>query len=118
MPSKLGSFIRQTRQAQNMSLRELARRVDKSPAYIVSLERSEVSPGVAEATLMAIAGHLGIDPDALLTLASKIPEELIPRTATEVALYRLIRDLPSERQDELKVQLESEAYSVTGKRSK
>lgn len=111
MPSKLGNLIRRTRRAQSLSLRELARRIGKSSAYLVSLELSEDLPGAAEETLAALASELGLDPDVLLALAGKTPERFAPRSATDIALYRLIRELPSARKEELKAQLEREVRS-------
>lgn len=111
MPSKLGNLIRKTRRAQSLSLRELARRIGKSSAYLVSLERAEESPGASEDTLAALASELGLHPDALLALAGKTPERVAPRTATDIALYRLIRELPATRKEELKTQLETEVRS-------
>lgn len=91
-----------------MGLRELARKIGKSPAYVVSLERSESSPSVSEETLRSLASELGLELDLLLASVKKTPQELAPRSPTQVALYRLIRYLPSRRQEELREQLERE----------
>lgn len=106
MPSKLGKLIRSTRHAKNISLRELARRIGKSPAYIVSLELAEDQPGVSEDTLSAISSELGLDLDQLLALARKVPQKLGPLSPTQVALYRLIKDLSPSEQEDLKKDLE------------
>lgn len=111
MPSKLGKLIRDTRHAQELGLRELARRIGKSPAYIVSLERAEDPPGVSEDTLVTLAKELGLDSDMLLALARKTPEKTIPRSATQIAIYRLVGELPVKRQEDLKKQLEKEVRS-------
>ncbi len=108
MASKLGSKIRSTRLQRKMGLRQLARRIGKSPAYIVELERSKAVPGVSEETLEAIARELALDLDVLLPLAAKTPRELTPKSATEVALYRLVGQLPQDRQEALKAELEAE----------
>ncbi len=55
MPTKLGEFVRKARLDAGLSLRELSRRIGKSPTYLVTLERSDDSPGATEATLEAIA---------------------------------------------------------------
>jgi hypothetical protein len=78
---------------------------------LVSLERAEAPPGVSEDTLKALAAELKLDLDTLLVLAKKIPQELVPRSSTQVALYRLIRKLPAIRQEEIKKQLEREVQS-------
>jgi len=112
LASKLGKLIRETRLAQSVGLRELARRIGKSPAYLVSLERAEELPGVSEDTLATIASELGLEPDVLFALARKTPHELAPRSATQIALYRLIEALPVARQEEVRKQLEIEVKST------
>ena len=98
MASKLGKELRRARLKAGIGLRELARRIGKSPAYVVALERAEESPGVTEETLTSIATELSLSPDVLMTLASKVPAEVKPKTALEVELYRRVRQLPVERQ--------------------
>ena len=101
MPSQVGVHIRDARQRAGIGLRELARRIDKSPAYLVALERADIPPGIAEATLTAIADQLNLDLDLLMALMSKIPASLKPKTPLEFELYRLIRRLPADRQRSL-----------------
>jgi len=84
-----------------VGLRELARRIEKSPAYLVALERADESPGITEETLVAIAVELSLNPDVLMTLASKVPAEVKPKTPLEVELYRRVRQLPVDRQEAL-----------------
>ena len=59
----LGDRIRELRLGKGLSLRQLARRVEKSPPFIsdVELGRRFPSPGV----LSAIATELGVDPAEL-----------------------------------------------------
>lgn len=106
MPSKLGQLIRAARRSKGMGLRELARRIHKSPAYVVSLELAEDQPGVSEDTLASVSHELGLDLDQVLALAKKIPHALGPTSATQMALYRLIKDMPAAEQEALKTQLE------------
>ena len=110
MSSKLGKLIKDTRKAQSLGLRELARRIGKSPAYIVSLEREGQSPGISDETLKSLASELGLNPDVLHAAVQRAPEKLAPRSSTQIALYRLIGALPQERQEELKEQLEIEVH--------
>jgi transcriptional regulator with XRE-family HTH domain len=109
LSSKLGKLITEARLARSLSLRELARRIGKSPAYLVSLEQAGESPGASEDTLTALAVELELDRDVLLALAQKTPKDLVPRSPTQIALYRLIRDLPFGKQEELRRQLERAA---------
>jgi transcriptional regulator with XRE-family HTH domain len=108
MASSLGREIRRARLKAGIGLRELARRIEKSPAYVVALERAEELPGVTEETLAAIAGELSLSPDLLMTLASKVPAEVKPKTPLEVELYRRVRQLPVERQQALLEALNAE----------
>ena len=107
MASELGQLIRKRREALRMGLRELARRVEKSPAFIVAIELDKSQPGVAEDTLRDIARELGLDGDLLVTVAGKTPEDVTPKTTLEVALYRRIGDLSEEQQARLLEGLES-----------
>ena len=108
MPSQVGSYIRDARQKAGIGLRELARRIDKSPAYLVALERADVPPGITETTLTAIGKEIGLDIDLLMTLMSKVPASVRPKTPLELELYRLIGRLPIERQRNLLESLKSE----------
>lgn len=101
MASKLGAELRRARLKAGIGLRELARRIGKSPAYVVALERADESPGVTEETLSSIAAELSLSPDVLMTLAAKVPAEVKPKTALEVELYRKVRQLPVARQQAL-----------------
>lgn len=101
MPSKLGNEIRNARLKARIGLRELARRIEKSPTYLVALERADEPPGVTEDTLTAIAAELALSSDVLMTLASKVPAEVKPKTVLEVELYRRVRRLSIERQTAL-----------------
>ena len=98
MSSQIGAYIRNARQEAGIGLRELARRINKSPAYLVDLERSDPPSGFTEATLASIASELNLSMDLLMTLACKTPISLRPRTPLEIELYRLVLRLPIERQ--------------------
>lgn len=107
MSSELGKIIRQRRESRGLGLRELARRIGKSPAFIVAIELDDSPPQVAEDTLRTIARELSLDPDHLVTLAGKTPEDVMPRSALEVALYRKIGELTATHQQRLLKYLES-----------
>lgn len=84
-----------------MSLRELARRVEKAPSYIVALERSPKSPGAADETLEAFAEHLGLDVDTLFGLANRSPVDSQPESALDVALQRILKRLTTQQKRDL-----------------
>ena len=89
-PSKLGEFIRATRMAQDVSLREFAKRIGKSPAFVTELECDDM-PSVSEETLKRVAKELKIDAGRLFVLAERTPRELAPGTEVEYALYRKVK---------------------------
>lgn len=81
-----------------MSLRELARRIGKSPAFVTELECDHEVPHVAENTLRKVAEELDLDADLLFVLAQRTPSELVPKSETEVALYRRVKRMPDAEQ--------------------
>jgi len=99
-PSKLGDLIRATRTAQGMSLRELARRIGKSPAFVTELECDEF-PSVSEDTLRKVADELGLDEAKLFVLAERTPRDLVPESETEYALYRKVKAMPAAEQEQM-----------------
>jgi transcriptional regulator with XRE-family HTH domain len=107
MPSKLGQLIRTTRTKQEISLREFARRIEKSPAFVTQLECDDEIPAVAEETLRTVAKELRIDPGTLFVLAQRTPRDLVPRTETEYALYRKVKTLSVAEQRALLERLSS-----------
>jgi transcriptional regulator with XRE-family HTH domain/mannose-6-phosphate isomerase-like protein (cupin superfamily) len=64
IPVQIGQRVREAREAQQMSLRELARRVDVSASFISQLERGKANPSVG--TLYALVAALGTSLDALI----------------------------------------------------
>ncbi len=63
-PVRLGQAIRDAREAQGLSLRELARRVDVSPSFVSQVERGLANPSVG--TLYAVVSALGTTLDELI----------------------------------------------------
>lgn len=101
MASELGRLIRGERMKRGLSLRGLAREVDKSPAFIVSLEKNAAPPAAAEETLTSIARALGLNPDRLITLAGKTPSDVVPANELDVELYRRVKRLTTKRKKRL-----------------
>ena len=101
MPSELGKLIRARREALGLSLRQLAKAIDKSPSFVLMLERERLPPAAAEETLRSLAQALGADPDEMITLAGKTPQDVAPETALEVSLYRRVKGMSVEEQKRL-----------------
>ena len=93
-----GAFLRERREAlrasdRAFSLRQVAERVGVEPSYLSTLERG-AQPPPGEATIGAIAGELGLDPDVLLAMAGKVSSELQTIIRKRPALFaELIREL-------------------------
>jgi len=109
LASELGQLIAATREERGLSLRALAREVEKSASFLVMIEKNDPPPGVAEETLCRIAEALELDPDHVITLAGKTPEDVVPCDELEVAIYRLVKGLSHERKRQLLRQLEESA---------
>ncbi len=62
--TELGRRIRAAREAKDMSVRELARRVDVSASFVSQVERGKANPSVG--TLYSLVGALGTSIDAII----------------------------------------------------
>ena len=96
---KFGAFIRRERQAKEIGLREMAKKVGVSPTYLSKVERDEFSPP-AEDKVRKIARIIGLDADELLALAGRVASDLtdiIRERPREMADFlRAARGLPAE----------------------
>lgn len=96
---KFGAFIRREREAREIGLREMAKKIGVSPTYMSKVERDEFSPPT-EGKVRSIAEILGCDPDELLAMAGRMPSDLadiIKRQPVEMsALLRTANGLSPE----------------------
>jgi PAS domain S-box-containing protein len=86
--SALGDYIKKRRQAlqakhSGFSIRSVAKALGIHHSYLSKLERGEHAP-LTEKRIMALARHLGENPDVLLALNGRLPERVV----------RLIKDHP------------------------
>jgi len=98
---KFGAFIRARREAKEIGLREMAKKIGVSPTYVSKVERDEFPPP-AEDKVRLIAGVIGCDVDDLLARAGKVATDLsdiIKRHPVEVAA--LLRTTKGCTADEL-----------------
>lgn len=79
-------------------LREFAKAIGKSPAFLTQLECEDEVPAVAEETLRTIAEKLNLDADLLIVLARRTPSDVVPESALEVALYRKVKEMSEKEQ--------------------
>jgi len=94
-----GAFVRREREAKEIGLREMARRIGVSPTYLSNVERSWLPPP-AEDRVKKMATILGVNADELLALAGKVSSDLtdiIRQRPREMGHFiRAARGLPSE----------------------
>ena len=87
--AKFGAFIRRQREAKEIGLREMAKKIGVSPTYLSKVERDEFSPP-AEDKVRKIAVILDLDTDELLALAGRVASdltEIIRRQPRETASF-------------------------------
>jgi HTH-type transcriptional regulator, competence development regulator len=86
-----GALVRQEREAKEIRLREMAKKIGISPTYLSKIERGDFDPP-AEDKVRKIAKIIGHDADELLALAGRVASDL-----TEI-----IRQRPRELADFLR----------------
>jgi HTH-type transcriptional regulator, competence development regulator len=70
-----GALVRQKREAKEIGLREMAKKIGISPTYLSKIERGDFDPP-AEDKVRKIAEIIGRDPDELLALAGRVASDL------------------------------------------
>lgn len=100
----LGELVRRWRDEKRIGLREFARQVGLSPAFVSKFERGEFAPP-GEEKLRVIARVLEKDVDEIMALAHKVSSdlpEIIRQNPREMAeLLRAAKDLEPEQIIEL-----------------
>ncbi|MFO7736864.1 MAG: helix-turn-helix transcriptional regulator [Desulfatiglandaceae bacterium] len=101
MDDAFGQILRKRRIDSGLGLRELARRINKSPGYLSDVEKGHVPPP-SEAVILDIAAALAIEKKDLLVAARKVDPEVSDYVAQkpEVADFlRMARDEEFEQED-------------------
>ncbi len=75
MANKFGKTIRNLRMVKEIGLREFARQIDITPAYLSNVERGEFKPP-SEEVIIKMAKKLEMDSDFLLRIAKKISPDI------------------------------------------
>ena len=70
-----GALVRREREAKDIGLREMAKKIGDSPTYLSKVERDEFPPP-AEDKVRRIAEIIGRDADELLALAGRVASDL------------------------------------------
>src|ERR1035438_6430352 len=96
-----GSRIRVLRQANSLTLRDLAKKVKVTFTYLSKIENQKLSFGEfpSDDLIVKLARALDADPDELLLLAEKIPDSIRQRVLQRPDVFRKIADLDDKRLD-------------------
>lgn len=102
-----GNHIRQEREKLGLSVREVARRLQRNATYLSKIEREELPPP-SEEVIRKLAEILNQEPEGLVILAGRIPDDLLIiirenpaefgvlirslRGATPESITRLVKD--------------------------
>lgn len=104
-----GNRIRELRQAKNLTLRDVAKRVKVTFTYLSKIENQKLSFGEfpSDDLIVRLARILGVDPDELLLLAEKIPQAIRQRVLQRPDVFRKMADLDDRGLDRVLAFLES-----------
>jgi transcriptional regulator with XRE-family HTH domain len=97
-----GAVIRKAREAKDISLRDLARRIEVSPTFLSKVETEGWLP--KEDKLRKIAATLEINGDELVALAGRVPSDLtdiIKKHGAQQELASLLRITKAYSADEM-----------------
>jgi transcriptional regulator with XRE-family HTH domain len=87
-----GETIRNLRNAQKRSLREVAARVGISPAYLSRIEHGKEGPPSA-VVILELCKSLNAEPDAVFPLTQKLDPNIVQFLNEQPQILRLIRYL-------------------------
>lgn len=77
MPETLGERVRKRRMELGLTLREAAKRMNKSATILSRIEGNREPTPLKEETIRKIAEVLDDDFDALMLLAGKVPQDVV-----------------------------------------
>jgi len=99
----LGERIRELRQAKQLTLRDLAAKVDVGFTYISKIEnhKLEQGHGPSEKLIHKLAAELDADEEELLLLAEKVPEPIRKRFSQRPEVFRFIAGMDDDEMDAL-----------------
>jgi len=100
-----GLKLRALREEKRLGLRELASMAEISPAFLSKIESGKEKPP-AEGKLRALAKVLDCDPDVLMALAGRLPDDVVKviqrHPKQYVALLRALRNLSVEQLEQVR----------------
>lgn len=107
----LGQRLRQLRNENGLTLRELASKVDVGFTYLSKIENHSLGKGhgPSEELLHRLATVLRTDESELMSLAGKVPRVVHERALARPEAFRVIAGLDDASLDALLKQIESSA---------
>jgi transcriptional regulator with XRE-family HTH domain len=103
---KFGAFIRREREAKEIGLREMAKKIGVSPTYLSLVELDRLAPP-AEDRVKGIAKVLGCNPDELMARAHRVPSDVTEAIKRRPKLAELVRGTTGISDDEIERFLKS-----------
>jgi transcriptional regulator with XRE-family HTH domain len=103
MLMQFGERVRELRLAKNLTIRELAKKLEVNFTYVSKIENQKLSFGEypSEDLIRKIAKTLGGDGDELLILAEKIPKQIKKRVMERPDAFRKIAQLDDKTLDKI-----------------
>jgi transcriptional regulator with XRE-family HTH domain len=103
-----GNRIRELRQAKNLTLRDVAKRVKVTFTYLSKIENQKLSFGEfpSDDLIVRLARVLRADPDELLLLAEKIPDSIRKRVLQRPDVFRKVADMDDAALDRLMAKID------------
>ena len=100
--------VRELRKAKNLTLRDVAAKVDINFTYLSKIENGKLdfSDFPSEKLIRKLAKALGSDVDELLLMAEKIPDEIRKRVVQRPDAFRKLARLNDKALDRLVAQIE------------
>ncbi|MEX1028204.1 MAG: helix-turn-helix transcriptional regulator [Candidatus Paceibacterota bacterium] len=100
---RLGDRIRELRKAKQLTLRQLASRVDVGYTYLSKVENDKLGKGhgPSETLLHRLAIQLDVDESELMALAGKVPRVVYERALARPEAFLAIAELDDVSLDAL-----------------
>lgn len=95
-----GQTIQRLRREHDLTQRELATELGIDFTYLSKLENDR-GERPSEKVVRQLASRFGVDPEELLALAGRLPDQLGERAKDDLTFARLLRRLPSMSDPEL-----------------
>jgi len=85
-----GQTLRDARTENDVSLRELAERINISPTYLSLIERG-ISVPPSEDVVVELESYFGFEPGELMSLSGRIPQDVLDALRRYPHLCELVR---------------------------